>query len=132
MQDSKAAWLTLEMLPIGEPGCGCPNRRYRPDTDGKIGSFFKSTAAVPTTDAVQNHCSRPGATGVPLEIPRTASGGTDWDALLGAPGADPSDFAARNSATAVTTQSAEGPISMRANNPDPDCPTRRTTPACRR
>ena len=60
-------------------------------------------------------------TGVPLELPRRGTS-VDWAALLGsrADGAD-----------GLVAMSAEGPISMRQNNPDPRCPTR-VTPACYR
>lgn len=74
-------------------------------------------------------------TGVPLEMPTRGTGNgasTDWDALLGAPDpASPDDFCRRRSATAITTTSREGPISMRQANPDPQCPALRVVPACR-
>ena len=63
-----------------------------------------------------------GILGVPIQVPATASGGTDWDALLGH-AADGSD--------GYVGMSNEGPISMRQRNMDPNCSTR-TVPSCRR
>ena len=60
--------------------------------------------------------------GVPITLPQTASGGTDYAALLGAM-PDGSD--------GFTGMSTEGPVSMRQRNLDPSCPTR-VVPACRR
>jgi hypothetical protein len=59
-------------------------------------------------------------TGVPRTLPLRADGSTDWRALLG--GAD-----GRDGFTAMT---ADGPVSMRAANPDPAC-SARVVPACR-
>jgi hypothetical protein len=74
-------------------------------------------------------------TGVPLQIPMRGTGTNatvDWDQLLGAPDPNNADnFCARNYMTAVDMMSAEGPISMRAANQDPNC-SDRTVPACRR
>jgi hypothetical protein len=60
--------------------------------------------------------------GVPIELPQTANGQTDYAALLGT-NPDGSD--------GYTGMSAEGPVSMRQRNMDPSCSTR-VTPACRR
>lgn len=60
--------------------------------------------------------------GVPIMLPQTASGQTDYDALLGRM-PDGSD--------GLTTMSPEGPVSMRQRNMDPSCSTR-VVPACRR
>jgi len=78
-------------------------------------------------------------TGVPLNVPTLPAPNpmpgddppTDWDQLLGTPGAmGPNDFYGRNSRTAVNMMTTEGPISMYANNPDTNCPDR-MVPACR-
>ncbi len=60
--------------------------------------------------------------GVPMQLPTTSTGGTDWGALLGR-NPDGSD--------GLVAMSAEGPISMRQRNIDPACSTR-VVPACRR
>ena len=60
-------------------------------------------------------------TGVPLVLPTRADGGTDWRALLGA---NP------NGRDGLQAMSAEGPVSMRQANADPNCATR-VVPACR-
>lgn len=60
--------------------------------------------------------------GVPLALPQTPSGATDWGALLGVM-PDGSD--------GYVGTSAEGPVSMRQRNMDPSCSTR-VVPACRR
>lgn len=60
--------------------------------------------------------------GVPLALPRSADGSTDWTALLGR-NPDGSD--------GLQAMSAEGPVSMRQANRDPMCSTR-VVPACRR
>ncbi len=60
--------------------------------------------------------------GVPINPPRRANGGVDWDTLLGR-NPDGSD--------GYTGMSPEGPISMRQRYMDPMCSTR-VTPACRR
>ncbi len=74
-------------------------------------------------------------TGVPIVVPQTGTGYSarpDWDALLGSPGAaGPDDFAHRDGSTALSIVTAEGPISMRPSNLDPDC-FDRVVPACRR
>ncbi len=71
-------------------------------------------------------------TGVPLRVPLSPDGATDWDALLGrpAPGA-PNDFARRDTTTALQGNSREGPFSMLQANRDPNC-AQRVVPACRR
>jgi hypothetical protein len=70
-------------------------------------------------------------TGVPVAIP-TSNGGTDYNALLGAPRAgNVDDFAGRDSSTSITgTQGAAGPFSMRQANMDSMCA--HVVPACRR
>lgn len=75
-------------------------------------------------------------TGVPLNIPTTMEAGEtriQWDRLLGAPDpADRENFNGRNTEEmAINEMSAEGPISMRVANQDPNC-SERTVPACRR
>jgi hypothetical protein len=60
--------------------------------------------------------------GVPIELPQTPNGQTDYAALLGTM-ADGSD--------GYTGMSAEGPVSMRQRNMDPSCSSR-VVPACRR
>jgi hypothetical protein len=77
-------------------------------------------------------------TGVPIVgdgLPQHADGTTDWNGLLGTPGPNgPDDYCGRNAgpgSASVNTMSAEGAISMRQDNPDPNCSTR-TVPACRR
>ncbi len=74
-------------------------------------------------------------TGVPLRLPTIGSGAdtrTDWNRLLGTPDpANPEDFTRRDTSTAIAEMSAEGPISMRQANLDPNCPDR-VVPACRR
>lgn len=72
-------------------------------------------------------------TGVPIDIPRTAEGATDWDALLGAPAAGrPDDFNARDASRAFTdAMHSTGPISMRQHDADPTC-SARLIPACRK
>ena len=60
-------------------------------------------------------------TGVPLNLPTRSDGGTDWRTLLGA---NP------NGRDGLQSMSAEGPISMRQANADPNCSTR-VVPACR-
>lgn len=71
-------------------------------------------------------------TGVPIAVPRTASGATDWDALLGTPAAGrPDDFNARDASRAFADpMNASGPISMRQHDADPMCASR-LIPACR-
>ena len=60
--------------------------------------------------------------GVPITLPQTPNGQTDYDALLGRM-PDGSD--------GLTAMSPEGPVSMRQRNMDPSCSTR-VVPACRR
>jgi len=71
-------------------------------------------------------------TGVPVAVPRTAGGLTDWDALLGAPAAGrPDDFIARDASLAYRNPMAPGgEVSMRQRDRDPLCSTR-MIPACR-
>ncbi len=71
-------------------------------------------------------------TGVPIAVPRTTSGATDWDSLLGTPAAGrPDDFNARDASRAFADPTnASGPISMRQHDADPMCVTR-LIPACR-
>lgn len=70
--------------------------------------------------------------GVPVSVPQTADGRTDWNGLLGAPAAGrPDDFNARNADTAFTdATNPAGATSMRQRDPDPVCVTR-LLPACR-
>jgi hypothetical protein len=77
-------------------------------------------------------------TGVPLpnDGPGTnwqnADGSTNWDMLLGSPGASgPDDFFHRDTTHAIQAMSNEGPISMLQANLDMLCPER-VVPACRR
>jgi hypothetical protein len=74
-------------------------------------------------------------TGIPLATPRASDGTPDWTALLGTPSptGGPNDFCGRDSATAISMTSPEGPVSMRQaqRDPDPMC-TERVEPACRR
>lgn len=71
-------------------------------------------------------------TGVPLDVPRRADGGTDWDTLLGPPASGrPDDFITRNGQSAfIDPMNPSGPTSMRQLDPDPLCSTR-MVPACR-
>ncbi len=71
-------------------------------------------------------------TGVPIAVPHTSTGATDWDALLGAPAAGrPDDFNARDASRAFADpMNASGPISMRQRDADPMCASR-LIPACR-
>jgi hypothetical protein len=77
-----------------------------------------------------------GIAGVPVEIPTRAAMGAEpaqilWDQLLGAPGADPNDYNARNHGTSMEgTQGTAGPFSMRQANRHPMC--NHVVPACRR
>lgn len=76
-----------------------------------------------------------GVIGVPLEIPRQHGiGDILWDELLGPPlSAHPNDFDTRDSTRALQgvqgADGLEGPFSMRAANPDPQCV--HVVPACR-
>ncbi|MFO0562816.1 MAG: hypothetical protein U0269_32655 [Polyangiales bacterium] len=77
-----------------------------------------------------------GIAGVPVDIPTQAPMGAEpelilWDRLLGAPGADPNDYNARNHASSMEgTQGTAGPFSMRQANRSPTC--NHVVPACRR
>ena len=57
----------------------------------------------------------------------------NWDALLGRSGrlVVPDDFINRDTMMAIDTMAAEGHVSMKQNNPDPNCPER-TVPSCYR
>ncbi len=63
-----------------------------------------------------------GIVGMPMFPPRTRSGGLDWDALLGT---------SPDGRDGFVGDSAEGPVSMRQANMDPNCITR-VMPSCRR
>ncbi len=73
--------------------------------------------------------------GVPLNVPTIGTGDTqriDWNGLLGTPSASGADdFCGRDTSMLGAQTSAEGPVSMMQNNPDPNCATR-VVPACRR
>jgi hypothetical protein len=71
-------------------------------------------------------------TGVPVAIPRTPGGLTDWGALVGAPASGRADdFLARNASLAYRNPMAPGgEVSMRQRDRDPLCSTR-MIPACR-
>ena len=74
-------------------------------------------------------------TGVPLHGWQNADGSANWNALLGPPQnpSQPDDFIHRNDRDpmVIDTMSAEGPISMHQNNPNPHC-SNLTVPACYR